>query len=231
MRRTSDSLSKLEERLGHRFRDRSLLETALTHRSYAHEHELDQTYERLEFLGDAVLGLIASNHLFERYPEEDEGALSLLKGHIVSEPVLAARAAALGLGEALRLGVGEERSGGRRKRSLLADALESVFGAVFLDGGLVAVQKVVVPLLEQALERQNDSEKRDAKSALQELAQARGWELPEYRVVADEGPDHDKRFAVECWLTGQRVGLGEGRTKKGAEQRAASTALERLQRS
>ena len=229
MRRTPDALARFQQQLGHRFQDPTLLETALTHRSFAHEHDLGQTYERLEFLGDAVLGLISADYLFERYPEEAEGKLSQLKSYIVSEPVLARHAAALELGELLRLGVGEERSGGRQKRSLLADALEAVFGAVFLDSGLEAAQRVLRPLLQEALDARLGRAERDAKTALQELAQARGWELPEYRLLADEGPDHDKHFAIECWLTGRRVGRGDGHSKKEAEQRAASEALEGLE--
>ena len=223
-----DPLARFQKQLGYQFVDYALLETALTHRSFAHEHELSQTYERLEFLGDAVLGLITADHLFDRYPHEAEGKLSQLKSYIVSEPALAEHAAALGLGELLRLGVGEERSGGRQKHSLLADALEAVLGAVFLDGGLEAARKVLGPLLEDALNSRLELADRDAKTTLQEVAQARGWELPEYRVVADEGPDHEKCFAVECWLSGQRVGHGEGRSKKQAEQQAASEALKSL---
>ncbi len=175
MRGTPDALARFQQQLGHRFQDPTLLETALTHRSFAHEHDLGQTYERLEFLGDAVLGLISADYLFERYPEEAEGKLSQLKSYIVSEPVLARHAAALELGELLRLGVGEERSGGRQKRSLLADALEAVFGAVFLDSGLEAAQRVLRPLLQEALDVRLGRAERDAKTALQELAQARGW--------------------------------------------------------
>jgi ribonuclease-3 len=226
---TSDPLVLFQERLGHRFREPRLIAAALTHRSFAHEQDLSQDYERLEFLGDAVLGLVAADFLYQRYPEEAEGRLSRLKSYIVSEPVLATHAVALDLGTVLRLGVGEERSGGRRKRSLLADALEAVFGAVYLDGGLQAAEEVLRPLLDQALEDRPDLSKRDAKTVLQELAQARGWELPEYRHVADEGPDHENRFAVECWLDGERVGQGEGLSKKQAEQRAAGAALEALQ--
>jgi len=220
----------LEDLLGYRFLDRSVLEEALTHTSWANEQGIADDYERLEFLGDAILGAVAASWLFESRPDLNEGELSKLKSYVVSESVLAEHAESLGLGEYLRLGVGESRSGGREKRSLLADAMEAVIGAVYRDGGFESARCVALSLLESALgERVELPDVRDAKTALQEAVQASGGSLPEYRIVDEEGPDHRKRFHVECWVDGRLVGSGDGGTKKRAEQRAARAALETLE--
>jgi ribonuclease III len=220
-----------ERRLGHRFRHPGLLGLALTHRSFANERGSDEHYERLEYLGDAVLGLVTAEWLFRNHPDLPEGELSRLKAQLVSRGALARHATAIQLGEALRLGVGEERSGGRDKPSLLADSLEAVFGAVYLDAGLPAAARVIhlmlAPMLEAA-EGRSQLLGADAKTRLQELAQARGWELPEYRHTGASGPDHSRLYQVECWLEGNQVGAGEGSSKKLAEQRAAFDALARL---
>ena len=218
----------LEERLGHVFADKRLAEEAITHSSFAHELGKGAHYERLEFLGDAVLGLVAADYLFGRNREHPEGELSRSKADLVSAASLAAWAEAIALGDALRLGVGEERAGGRGKASLLADAVEALFGAVFLDAGFERVREVVRRYLDWAIERPVEERAADAKTALQELAQGRRWELPAYRVVEEVGPDHDKLFTVEVDLRGEIAGRGEGRTKKAAEQAAAAAALERL---
>jgi len=220
-----DPLRPLQRRLGYRFRDRRLLERALTHRSFAYEAGLSENYERLEFLGDAVLGLVVAEALFADHPDLAEGDLSKLKSQAVSSPALSRYAAGIGLGEELRVGVGEERTGGREKPSLLADSMEAVLGAVFLDGGLAAARRVIAPLLERALGDRPEPGHGGAKTRLQEISQARGWELPVYRQVAAEGPDHRKRFTVECLVAGEQVGVGEGGSKKLAEQRAAAAAL------
>ena len=220
----------LQIRLAYEFRDPSLLEMALTHRSWANEQVLEVHYERAEFLGDAVLGLLVAHWLYQRYPASSEGELSKLKSTIVSEPALARWAEELSVGDAMLLGVGEARSGGSRKPSLLADGLEAVLGAVFLDSGLQAVGKIVDAWLDtDPAANLGDIPRADAKTALQELAQARGLELPVYRHVLEEGPDHRKQFYVECWLGDERVGEGSGATKKRAEQRAAGVALTVLQ--
>ncbi len=216
--------AELEGRLGHRFDQPSLLEEALTHRSYAHEKGLAKNFERLELLGDAVLSLVATEWLYEAFPTADEGVLSKHKSTLVSANTLAMLAIRLGVGERLRLGVGEERSGGRSKPSILADSLEAVFGAIYLDRGLEAARSVVLPLLQGVLAGEVDRP-RDPKSRLQEAVQARGWPLPEYVVVNEAGPDHDKRFTVECRLRGELAGTAEGASKKGAEQGAAGDAL------
>jgi ribonuclease-3 len=223
-----------EKRLGHRFRHLDLLELALTHRSHANERGRDEHYERLEYLGDAVLGLVTADWLYRKHPELPEGELSRLKAQLVSRGTLARHAAALALGEVLRVGVGEERSGGRGKPSLLADSLEAVFGAVYLDAGLPAAAKVIHLMLEPMLEvgeGRSQLLEADAKTRLQEIAQARGGALPEYRHTGATGPDHSRLYRVEAWLAGQLVGEGEGSSKKQAEQRAAAGALAHLQES
>jgi ribonuclease-3 len=219
----------LTERLGHRFTDEALLERALTHRSWIQEGDGDAaSYERLEFLGDAVLGVLAAEWLYATLPS-DEGELSKIKSYVVSEPVLARFAAELGLGERLRLGVGEERSGGREKPSLLADALEALIGALYVDGGVEVARRFTAPLLEAGYEAfRAGAQWRDPKTALQERLQADGGDPPEYRLVGTSGPDHQKHFVVECWAHGMLRGSGEGSSKKRAEQAAAAAALEQL---
>ncbi len=229
-----------EKRLGYRFRHPGLLRAALTHRSYAHEAgdpatvadpAVETHYERLEFLGDAVLGMLVAEWLFTRHPDRPEGDLSKLKSHLVSRPVLARHATTLGLGGELRLGVGEERSGGREKASLLADVWEAILGAVYLDSGLSAAAGLVHPMLEAAEDRKAASAQgapADAKTRLQEEVQGRGWKLPVYELVGSTGPDHDKTFQVHCRIGGEVRGEGEGRSKKRAEQRAAAAALQTL---
>ena len=218
---------EIEARLEYRFRDPGLLGAALVHRSWANDQGSTEHNERLEFLGDAVLGLVAADWLYRRYPERPEGDLARLKAWLVAEGALARHAAALGIGERLRLAVGEERSGGREKSSLLADALEAVFAAIWLDGGLDAVRPVIERFL-VATEAAGEAEAADAKTRLQELAQAAGWPLPVYTVVEESGPDHDKTFVCEVALRGEPAGCGAGHSKKEAQQRAAAAALERL---
>ena len=218
----------IEAALGYTFQNPDLLRIALTHRSWANEHGERDNYERLEFLGDSVLGLVAARWLYDRYPEEPEGRLAKWKSFLVSAPALAAFAGSITLGPELRLGVGEARSGGSAKDSILADAVESIFGAIYLDGGLEAASGVIERFLEEALAEHSRLSHADAKTRLQELAQARGWGLPSYRVVAESGPDHRKRFTVECSVSGEVMGAAEGGSKKAAEQRTAAAALERL---
>ncbi len=220
--------SPLEASLGYRFRDRGLLRKALTHRSYSNERGEGDNYERLEFLGDAVLGLVASEWLYERFPEEAEGQLAKWKSVLVSASVLAGYAESVGLGTGLLLGVGEDRSGGRAKQSILADAVESVFGAVYLEGGPEAARRVIVPVLEQAHAARERLLQGDAKTVLQELVQGRGWGLPAYEVVAESGPDHDKSFTIACRVDGEVAGSARGKSKKIAAQGAAAAALDRL---
>jgi len=225
-----DLMVELQLRLDYTFVDPTLLAMALTHRSWANEQGLDEHYERAEFLGDAVLDLLVAHWLYAQHPRMAEGELSKLKSYIVSEPVLAQWARDLELGPALRLGIGENRSGGREKPSLLADAVEAVLGAIYLDGGLEAARQVTYRWLAGAsAAAMEELLVTDAKTTLQEVAQSKGLELPIYRHVAQEGPDHEKRFFVECWLGGERVSTGSGASKKQAEQSAAGAALVALQ--
>ncbi len=218
----------LQQALGYRFSNLELLRVAVTHRSYSNEMGEKENYERLEFLGDAVLGLVTAHWLYRTYPGRPEGRLAKLKSYLVSAPVLSRFAAAISLGDWLHLGVGEERSGGRAKASILADATESLFGAIYLDGGLEAARQVICPILEAAVVQRAKLPHSDAKTQLQELVQARGWGLPKYRLVESVGPDHCKTFTVDCWVDNQPVSIAAGTSKKQAEQRAAALAIEQL---
>ena len=219
------TIEAFEERLGHSFRDRSRLEAAWIHRSAANDRKLAASYERLEFLGDAVLGLIAADWLYRGHPDLPEGELSRRKSALVSAEALAHYARALGLGTHLVIGQGEERSGGRDKASLLADSLEAVIAAVYLDGGLRAAKKVVEKFL-RASTATLDPGATDPKSELQERVQGRGGETPVYRVREESGPDHDKRFTVDVLIDGEVAATGTGRSKKAAELEAARRALD-----
>ncbi len=233
----------LEERLGHKFSSRELLDQALTHSSAIPElrgagadasgnftHLSDN--ERLEFLGDAVLELLASEYLLAAFPEWSEGQLSKSRARIVNASSLEAAARRLRLGEHLRLGRGEEKTGGREKQTLLADAFEAVVAAVYLDAGLNAARELLQRVLfEQALEERGERiAESDRKSALQEFLQGRGQPAAEYRLVGESGPDHQKTFQIEVWINGECLARGEGSTKKEAEQQAARSALEQLER-
>jgi ribonuclease III len=221
----------LESRLGYRFKRPDLLELALTHRSWANEQGMPENYERLELLGDAVLGLVTAEWLYHNNPELPEGELAKRKAQLVSRPSLARYAQEIGLGQELRIGVGEDRSGGRNKASILEAALEAVFGAVFLDAGLDAARQVILPMLEGAGEEPAQMAQllaADSKTQLQEVTQALGWELPDYRLTGESGPDHSKVFTIECWIAGELAGRGEGPSKKAAEQKAAAEALARV---
>ncbi len=220
-------LAGFAQRLGHEFRDASLLETALTHRSYAHEHrdEDKRDNERLEFLGDAVLGLVVSAALCERYPKATEGELTQRRSDVVCEASLAAVARSIALGEVLRVGRGEEQTGGRQKPRLLCCALEACFGAVYLDGGFAAAKGVLEALFAAQLEGSAPGSD-DHKSRLQEFSQGRYGITPSYQVVQSTGPDHDRVFRVRVHVTKEIHGEGEGRSKTEAEQRAAEQALD-----
>jgi ribonuclease-3 len=223
-----EAVGRLAATVRHDFDDPDLLVLAVTHRSWCAEHPGDLPNERLEFLGDAVLGVVVTDHLFRTHPELPEGELAKARAWVVSAPSLAQVAAGLGLGEALRLGKGEHRSGGRAKPSILADAFEAVIGAIYLDGGLEAARRFVLDRLEERIDEAADGPGgHDHKTQLQELA-ARLWEeLPVYEL-RDEGPDHDKRFYAVVRLAGVARGDGEGRSKKQAEQAAARMAWDRL---
>ncbi len=220
----------LADRLGYHFQTRRLFEEALTHKSYLNECPSSERRdnERLEFLGDAVLDLIVSELFLFRFPEAPEGELSKLKAKTVSETALSHVARRLDLGSALVLGRGEELTGGRDKPSLLADALEAVIAAVYLDGGLAAARQVVLTAFTDLFDNLGRSDVADFKTELQELCQRDFSVLPVYRVLRESGPDHHKQFDVELSIRDEGYGVGTGRSKKEAEQQAARTALERL---
>lgn len=219
----------MEGALGYRFQRRDLLQRALTHRSFSYEQGEVANYERLEFLGDSVLGLLTARWLFDQYPSRSEGELSKLKSYLVSAPVLASYAQSIELGRHVRLGVGEDRSGGRQKPSILADTVEALFGALYLDGGLEVVKPVVEHILTRAMELQAALPRTDAKTHLQELSQAKGWGLPVYEVVAESGPDHRKTFTIQCSIQDHFVVTATGRSKKAAAQQAAAMILDALE--
>src|ERR1700737_210469 len=232
---------QLEQRLGHTFRNTSLLERALTHSSSIPALRAAQSTtemesprldnEQLEFLGDAVLDLLASEHLLTTFPDWSEGHLSKSRARLVNAQALEAAARRVNLGAHFRLGRGEEKTGGREKPALLADAFEAVVAAIYLDGGLNAAREMLRrTLFEYALEERGERiAEADRKSALQEFLQGRGQSPAEYRLAAESGPDHRKMFVVEVLVNGIPLASGEGTTKKEAEQRAARTALERLE--
>jgi len=221
-------LRRLEQALGTRFRDRRLLEAALTHRSYAFERETGITNERLEFLGDAVLGLVVTDLAYRSFPDLPEGELAKLRAATVNMNTLAEVARELGLGDEILLGRGEEQSGGRGKTSILADGMEAILGAVYLDRGLKASWRVIEHLFwpRMAAYARGEGE-RDYKTTLQELAAQDIGSVPQYRI-REEGPDHAKEFTATVLLAGKPFGTGTGRSKKEAEQRAAREAFDRL---
>ena len=222
---SDDVRQLLEERFGHRFVRGEHVLDAVTHRSFAAESENN---EKLEFLGDAVLSLAMSDLLMARFPEAREGDLSKIRASLVNADVLARHARAHDLGRLLRLGKGEERSGGREKVSILAAAYEAVLGAVYLDAGYEAARAVVERDFAGDVLEHSRVGLRDYKTRLQEVTQRLFRETPSYTVVEESGPDHEKRFVSEIAIAGQTRGRGEGRTKKAAEQEAAMQALARL---
>jgi ribonuclease-3 len=228
----SEDLDLLQDSLGYRFRDPALLEAALTHRSHSHERagEGSANYERLEFLGDALLGFIVGDWLFRDDPQAPEGVLSRRRQSVVRARTLAATARALGLGDAVRLGRGEQLTGGRRKASLLADLFEAMLGAIYLDGGIRHARSFVRRHLGEALReiRLATSSTDDFKTQLQEHCQAELQATPRYRIVSTTGPAHALEFEAEVVVGGNVVGRGKGSNRKGAEQSAAAEALQAL---
>lgn len=220
--------SGLERRLGAVLRDRGLWEQCLTHRSYAYEKGGLPTNERLEFLGDAVLGIVVTDQLYKEFPSQPEGDLAKMRAALVNMTVLADVGREIGLGDAVRLGRGEEMTGGREKSSILADTLEAVFGAIYLDRGIKRASRVILGLFLPRIRGQVEGGVvTDYKTSLQEIAAARLSTLPEY-VLTESGPDHAKSFRAEVLLAGRSYGSGNGRSKKEAEQAAARQAVERL---
>ena len=222
-------IKDLEKAIGYQFRDIGLLQNALAHSSYANErwHNSLMSNESLEFLGDSVLGMLVANYLYRAFPDRPEGELTRMRADMVCEQTLARIAGQLGLGEHLLLGKGEEQGGGRSRNSILADAVESVIAACYLDGGMDAAKAFVEKfvLVTVPTQKMNNA---DYKTALQELVQQKKNQTLAYHLVGESGPDHDKKFTVELTLNGTVVGTGIGSSKKRAEQAAAQVAMEKL---
>ncbi len=231
---TADTVSAFQARLGYEFRNLDLLERALTHKSFSNENrELrSPNNERLEFLGDAVLGFVIGELIYHSFPNLQEGALSKIKAHLVSANMLSAKGRALEIGRYLRMGAGEARSGGAEKLSLLADAFEAVVAAIYLDGGVAPTETFVRRVFEPEVAGIDigDLSFHDYKTTLQETAQSLGLPLPDYRVIEESGPDHEKAFVVELAWDGEPFARGQGPSKREAQRKAAKEALKKLGR-
>ena len=222
-------MDKLEKKIGYAFRDRSLLQTALTHSSYSNErHGEGECYERLEFLGDSILGVVTAEFLYRRAPALPEGRMTRLRAELVCETSLHSVALELGLGAYMRLGKGEERTGGRERPSILADMVEAIIAALYLDSGMDEARRFIMEKLLRGAEIGEDHQYADYKTELQELVQRRSDRHISYEMTGQSGPDHDKVFSFQVSINGERAGEGSGRTKKEAEQMAARMALEAL---
>ena len=220
-------MEKLEEKIGYQFRDRSLLVTALTHSSYANEkHGESQSYERLEFLGDSILGLVTAEFLYQHEPRLPEGRMTRLRAELVCETSLHKTALALGLGSYMRLGKGEEHTGGRERPSILADLVEAIIAALYLDSGMGEARRFIMARVLNDVEFGDSHRGGDYKTQLQEAVQRKSNQVIAYRQVGETGPDHDKTFTFEVMINGVVSGQGSGKTKKEAEQMAACKALE-----
>jgi ribonuclease-3 len=219
-------LLELEQMLNYRFCDQSFLSQALTHPSHGHEKAGTGDYQRLEFLGDAILGMILAEALYQRFPTHDEGVLSRFRSQVVNQDTLASLARSIGLGSHIRLGKGEEQNCGRDKDSILADVLEAVCAAVYLDGGLEPARLLVLRLFEEVLDlRKSALNSNDAKSELQEQLSCLRLPSPHYHLAEETGPPHDRSFRFQVLVDGAVVGEGTGRSKKNAQQAAAAQAL------
>lgn len=221
----------LEKQLNYRFGDRALLRNALTHSSYTNENREHccESNERLEFLGDSVLGLAVARMLFERYPDMPEGRMTRLRAQLVCEEQLHRVALELSLGAHIRLGKGEELTGGRTRTSILADAVEAIIAAIYLDGGFEAADAFIKGRFISSLNDNKPFAAIDSKTRLQELIQQKSGQVLSYQLLGESGPDHNKLFTAQVCLNGEPIGRGEGRTKKEAEQSAAARALEDLE--
>ena len=224
-------MGDLEKKIGYTFRDPRLLETALTHSSYANEkHEGDcESYERLEFLGDSILGFTTAEFLYAHEPALPEGSMTRLRAELVCESSLHKVALALDLGRYMRLGKGEERSGGRERPSILADMVEAIIAAMYLDAGLEQAKSFIMSRVLKDAEISEEHRSQDYKTVLQELVQRKADQHIAYELIGESGPDHNKRFTFRVSVNGVSAGEGTGRTKKEAEQMAAKQALETLQ--
>ena len=222
-------MNRIEKIIGYEFKNKALLEQAFTHSSYAHDRNTE-SYERLEFLGDAVLGFVAAGFLFSKEPALAEGIMSRTRAELVCEQSLYQVASRLGFGECLHLSRGEELSGGRERVSILADSVEALIAAIYLDAGLEKAKEFIFRFVLPETIDLHEGRPYDYKSTLQELVQKKADSRIEYRLVKETGPDHDKRFVFYVLINGTVYGEGEGRTKKDAEQKAAAAALENLKK-
>ena len=223
-------IDSLAAAIGYRFRDEKLLERAVTHSSFSNERKLGKggNYERLEFLGDAVLELVCSAHLYAYYPDKPEGELTRIRASLVCEPALAFCAHDLSLSDYIRLGKGEEAQGGRERESVIADVMEAITGAIYLDGGFEAARDFIMTFILNDIE--NKGLFYDAKTVLQETVQGKGMGKLEYKLLREEGPEHNKLFTSAVYLNGDAIGEGTGRNKKTAEQNAALEAIQELRK-
>ncbi len=224
-------VAEFEKKFHLHFHHPELIITALKHRSYLNITNEDRIFsnERLEFLGDAVLDLVVTHYLYEKFPKRTEGELSKIKSILVSKPVLADVANQVSLGDFVLINWGEEKTGGRKRQSILADAMEAIIGAIYLDQGLEAAREFIhTHLLRNFQKIIKRGLYKNYKSILLEFAQSKGWEVPSYKVVREEGPDHAKEFVIEVYVDDQKMGEGRGRSKKIAEQQAARQAVKKL---
>ena len=216
----------LEKVIGYTFSDSEILTRALTHTSYTNEKKLNYNNERLEFLGDSVLSLVVSKHLYSNYKNLPEGELTRIRATLVCEKSLFSFAQKIQLGEYIRLGKGEEITGGRSRPSIVSDAFEALIAAVYLDGGMEQAEKFILSFIDEVMKSQGKGDFSDYKTVLQEIIQQNPEEKIEYALIDEQGPDHDKTFLVEVRLNSVCIGKGEGRSKKQAEQIAAKEAIE-----
>ena len=223
-------MHELEAKLGYVFYDKALLDTALSHSSYANESKGNSrsSNERLEFLGDSILGMTVADYLYSHYPQMPEGGMTRLRAELVCEQSLLRVAGELGLGGYVRLGKGEEHSGGRERSSILADSVEALIAALYLDGGLSVAGSFIAKYILSDIDKCGIKRNSDYKTALQELVQKQSGQVLNYKMLSESGPDHDKRFEAEVCLNDITIGIGIGKTKKEAEQFAAKKALEEL---
>lgn len=217
----------IENIIKYRFEDKNLLKEALTHKSFAGEHRSVKHNERLEFLGDSILGAIVADYIYNKCPHVEEGVLSKIKSNLVSRRNLCSWGKKLNLGKFILLGHGELVTGGRDRDSIISNAVEAVIGAVYLDGGYSAAEGIILPWIET---QELTQDVRDFKSLLQEFLQKKGPQTPSYEIIQTVGPEHDKTFTVRVSLSNKELGIGKGHNKKQAEQEAARFALEKLQK-